>query len=59
MKTQPRQTQKPDPRDAVRAIRHGLDAHTHCVAGLLFWDRVVATQHGGLSHEYPWGLSTK
>ncbi len=52
MKTQPRQTQKPDLRDAVRAIRHALAANAHCVLGLIFRDRVVATQHGELSHEH-------
>ena len=52
MKTQPRGTQKPDPRDAVRAIHRALDANTHCVSGLLFRDRVVATEHGELSYEH-------
>ena len=52
MKTELRKTKKPDPHDAVRAIRRALNGNAHCVPGLLFRDRVVATKHGELSHEH-------
>jgi hypothetical protein len=37
---------------AVRAVRKAIRANAHCVPGLLFRDRVVATQHDELSHKY-------
>ena len=36
----------------LQAIQDALDSNAHCVPGLLFRDRVVATQHGELSHEH-------
>ena len=59
MKIQPRDARKQEPREVVRTIRRALNGNAHCVFGRLFRNRVVATQHGGLSHEYLWGLSTK
>lgn len=40
-----------DPR-TLRAIRKAIRGNAHCVPGLLFRDRVVATPHGALSHEH-------
>jgi hypothetical protein len=36
---------------ALQAIRDALDGNPHCVPGLLFRNRVVATAHGVMSHE--------
>ena len=34
-----------------RTIQDALDANPHCLPGLLFRDRIVATEHGVMSHE--------